>query len=367
MMGRKEISVEDTKWMQRALLLARRAEGRTRPNPPVGAVVVKRGVSIGEGYHKKAGGSHAEVEAIASVKCKTRGATIYVTLEPCSTYGKTPPCVDLIMSSGISRVVVGVKDPNPLHSGRGLRILRKNGVKVDLGVCRKEATELLAPFAKWMTTGKPFLTLKMGMTLDGRIADSKGKSKWITCSASRKRVHLLRRKADAIIVGSGTVIADNPSLRWSDAHGRNPFRIIADTTGRIPLNAKVLTDGYEKKTIIATTSECSKRRCEQYRKRGVRVWVLPKSRGHVSMRVLFGRLAKEGILHVLCEGGAGLAEALIRADLVDKYLFFIAPLLLGGKKSLPVVTGRGWSLAQAKNVKFTGSERVGDDILLLGS
>jgi len=233
-------------------------------------------------------------------------------------------------------------------------------------VCREEAAALLAPFAKWMTAGKPYLTLKIGMTLDGRIADAKRNSRWITCSAARRRVRSLRRTVDAILVGSGTVIHDNPSLRWSSSPGKNPLRVVADTRGAVPLDARILTDGYETSTVIATTQDCSEERRERYRELGATVWVLPKALGHVSVRALFGRLGRGGILHVLSEGGAYMAEALIRADMVDRYMFFVAPLVMGGTQSLPAVAGQGWPLAQARRLKFTGCEKVGDDVLITG-
>ena len=198
-------------WMQRALRLARRGEGLTRPNPPVGAVAVKSGKIVGEGYHRRAGGPHAEVVALSKAGTKARGCTLYVTLEPCCTWGRTPPCTDLILSSGVRRVVVSVRDPNPRHSGRGLTLLRRKGIRVIEGVCAEEGMKLIAPFAKWIRRGLPYVTLKLGMSVDGKIADRKGRSRWITGPEARNKVHELRRRVDGILVGGGTVRNDDPS------------------------------------------------------------------------------------------------------------------------------------------------------------
>ncbi|MFU8781103.1 MAG: bifunctional diaminohydroxyphosphoribosylaminopyrimidine deaminase/5-amino-6-(5-phosphoribosylamino)uracil reductase RibD, partial [Kiritimatiellia bacterium] len=258
-------------WMRRALILAAKGEGRTRPNPPVGAVLVRAGKVIGEGYHRKAGGPHAEVVALRGLPLRqTRGATLYVTLEPCSTHGRTPPCVDAILAAGIAEVVVSVKDPNPKHAGRGLRLLRKHGVRVIAGVCQEEGAALLAPFAKWVTTGQPFVTLKMGMTLDGRIGDARKHSRWITGPAARREVQDLRKRVDAVLVGAGTVAADNPSLLVQSRKTGQPLRVILDGSGRIPLHAKVLGDRYP--TIIVVTDCCSAKRCAQLAKPHVQVW-----------------------------------------------------------------------------------------------
>lgn len=355
---------QDEQWMMRALSLAKRGEGRTAPNPPVGAVVVAKGVLVGEGYHRQAGGHHAEVYALQMAGARARGATLYVTLEPCSTHGRTPPCVDAIVKAGIGRVVVGTNDPNPLHAGRGLRRLRRKGVAVSLGICRKQSDELLAPFEKWVTTGVPYVTLKIGMTLDGRIADRQRKSKWITSAASRKRVVQERRRVDAILVGSGTVQHDDPSLQWSTSLQRNPQRVVVDTAGRTPLNAKVLSDAFVGNTVIATTKQCSDERAAAYRAAGATVLVLPEKCGRVSLRALMKALAKRGILHVLCEGGSELAEAMIRSGVVDRYLFFVAPKVFGDGRALPAVAGQGWLLGQAPEVRFTDVERIGGDVLL---
>ncbi len=350
--------------MERALALARRGEGRTRPNPPVGAVVVKRGRVLGEGYHHRAGMPHAEVEALGGLDREARGATIYVTLEPCSTQGRTPPCTDLILEKGIKRVVISVSDPNPKHKGRGLHLLREAGVEVVEGVCKEAGRELLAPFAKWVTAGIPFVTLKMGMTLDGRIADSKGTSRWITGADSRAEVRRLRQRSDAILVGRNTAVTDDPSLRWSKSKRLNPKRVIVDSAGSLSPKAQVLSDGQAENTIIATTAACSDKRAAQYIECGAEVWRCGRGK-RVSLKLLMKRLGKVGIMHLLCEGGGELAEQLVRSDLVDAFEFFVAPKIIGGRGAA-VVGGNGWSLKNAPELKFTESRMVGDDIWIRG-
>ena len=354
----------DIDFMLKAIALARRAEGMTRPNPPVGAVIVANGTIIGQGYHHKAGGPHAEVLAIKSAgldKCKN--ATIYVTLEPCSTHGRTPPCTDAIIKAGIKRVIIGIRDPNPQHAGRGVRILRRAGIEVSINVALEEATELLAPFAKWITTKRPLLSLKLGMTLDGRIADENYKSQWITGKESRQQVQQLRKRADAVMVGSGTTCADDPSLLCTLRKNPSALRVIVDSTGKTPVTAKVLTDGFADKTVIATTKNCSLKKIDAYRKLGAEVWVMPAAKGKISIKSLLTRLGKNGVMNVLCEGGGVLAEALVKADVVDEYLIFMAPKLLGGK-AVPAFGGVGWHLGKEPELQFTDIKQLGADIFI---
>jgi diaminohydroxyphosphoribosylaminopyrimidine deaminase/5-amino-6-(5-phosphoribosylamino)uracil reductase len=320
-------------FMDHALSLARRGEGRTRPNPPVGAVLVENGQIISEGWHKKAGGPHAEVNCLKKVPKLGKSAVLYVTLEPCSTQGRTPACTDLILERGIRRVVIGCKDPNPAHAGKGIRLLRRKGVEVISGVCRKEAEALIAPFAKRMLTGMPFVTLKLGVTLDGRIADGSGTSQWITGPQARKKVQELRRTADAILVGAGTVRADNPSLMPRPAKGRAPFRVIAGSD--IPKNSKVLTDEFADRTIVSDSS----------------------------LKKLLKELAARDVMHVLCEGGGELAGSLIRAGLVDEFAVFMAPSLLGGT-GFPMVGKKGWALSKMPHLSFQTLEKCGEDVFI---
>jgi len=353
----------DEAWMRRALELGRRGEGRTRPNPPVGAVIVRDGKVIGEGWHRRAGGPHAEIVALAGLSREsTVGATLYVTLEPCSTQGRTPPCTDAILRSGIARVVVSAVDPNPKHRGRGLRLLARHGVTVARGVCRSEGAALLAPFAKWVTSGLPYLTLKMGMTLDGRIADHQHRSRWITGSAARKEVQQLRSRADAILVGAHTAQLDNPSLRWSERAALNPKRIVLDARGQLALDAKVLADGQGANTIVVTTSAVPAVRRAAIEATGARLWTCGRG-ARVNLRLLLARAGEEGLLHVLCEGGGELAAQLVREGLVDEYWFYVAPLFLGGG-GVPVLGGPGWRLADAPPLTITDVCQVGQDVLI---
>ncbi len=350
-------------WMDQALALARRGEGLTRPNPPVGALVVGRGKVVGAGWHHAAGRPHAEALALAAAGPKARGATLYVTLEPCCTFGRTPPCTDAILRSGIRRVVVGARDPNPRHAGRGIRLLRRKGIAVIEGVRAGEARELIAPFARWITTGRPLLTLKLGMSADGKIADIRRRSRWITGPAARREVQALRLSSDAILVGAGTVLADNPSLLPKPARGRKPLRVILDARGRVPANVRVLNDSSRPRTIMATTRFCPSRRVREWQARGAQVWVLPGT-GAVSLPALMRRLGKAGILQVLCEGGGEIAAALVRARLVDVFRFYIAPRILGGKPAVGAVGGVGWRLSGAPKLRFTGCRLIGKDIVI---
>lgn len=352
----------DQRWMNRALELARRAEGLTRPNPPVGAVVVRGGKAVGEGYHRRAGGPHAEIIAMRRAGGRAKGATLYVTLEPCCTWGRTPPCTEAVIASGVRRVVVASRDPNPRHAGRGLRRLRSAGIEVVEGVCRQEGGELIAPFGSWITRHRPRVTLKLGISVDGRIADGRGKSRWITSADARKRVQAIRRRVDGIVVGAGTVRADDPELQPRPPRGRKPFRVIVSGSGVLPLNARVFTDEHRARTILAIPAGVSAAGVSRLERAGVKVWAVPGSRREVSLPGLLRMLAREGCMHLLCEGGGGLAERLIKAGLVDEYMFIVAPVVLG--PGMPAVAGRGWPLKSAPRLKFVAVERVGPDVVI---
>ncbi|MBI5882827.1 MAG: bifunctional diaminohydroxyphosphoribosylaminopyrimidine deaminase/5-amino-6-(5-phosphoribosylamino)uracil reductase RibD [Elusimicrobia bacterium] len=349
--------------MKEALSLARRGEGGTRPNPPVGAVIVSKGRAVGRGWHRKAGGPHAEVFALRQAGPMAKGATAYVTLEPCSTWGLTGPCTERLIAAGVRRVVFGVRDPNPKHQGAGATVLRKAGIKVAEGVEKEAAGALIRPFSKRMRTGLPYLTLKMAMSLDGRIAEPGGLSRWVSGPGSRAVVMELRRRVDAVMVGSRTVLKDDPRL-LPEAGQNTPFRVIVDSRGRTPVSARVLTDGNQAATIIATTSACLEGRRRSYLRSGASVWSLPKESGKVSLKALMKKLGEEGILHVLCEGGGELAASVIKAGLADEYLFFVAPKFLGSR-SLPVVGGKGaWPLESAPGLRFESVAMAGSDVML---
>ncbi|MBU1910680.1 MAG: bifunctional diaminohydroxyphosphoribosylaminopyrimidine deaminase/5-amino-6-(5-phosphoribosylamino)uracil reductase RibD, partial [Verrucomicrobia bacterium] len=347
----------------RALDLARRAEGLTRPNPPVGAVVVRGGRVVGEGYHRKAGGPHAEVVALRQAGARAHGATLYVTLEPCCTWGRTPPCTDAVWQAGVAEVVVGTRDPNPAHAGRGLRRLRRHGVKVSEGILQTEARELIAPFAHWILTRRPLVTLKMGMTLDGRIADETGASRWITGLPARRKVHALRRRVDGILVGTRTLVKDNPSLRPLPARGRKPWRIVLASRGKVPPKAKVLADGGADRTLVVISKKCPENRARTIEATGARVLRVRDHGGRIHLGALLNELGRMGLLHVLCEGGGELAAALIANGLVDEYLFFVSPSILGGGAA-PVVGGKGWRLGRQPRLEFISVERCGKDVMI---
>lgn len=356
---------QDSKWMRRAIALARLSEGHTRPNPPVGAVVVRDGLKLGEGRHQCAGCAHAEVEALNACRKSVAGATLYVTLEPCCTHGRTPPCTDRILREGVARVVVGCRDANGCHCGRGLEILTKRGVEVVYGVCEAEAAELVVPFAKHIVTGYPFVTVKLAMTLDGRIADRTHESKWISGEAARAEVQRMRRRADVMLVGAGTVCADNPSLVCRLPGGGKLMRVIVDATGRTPAKAQVYTDDAAARTIVATTPAAAASKAKGWSKYGAQVWTFaPDKSGRMSLKRLLKRLGDDGYLHVLCEGGGSLAGGLNDAGLVDEYCLFYAPAVLGDIRAVSGVAGRGFLLKQMPRMRFVDQKRVGEDVLL---
>ncbi|MGB4240484.1 MAG: bifunctional diaminohydroxyphosphoribosylaminopyrimidine deaminase/5-amino-6-(5-phosphoribosylamino)uracil reductase RibD [Kiritimatiellia bacterium] len=349
----------DQVWMQQALAMARRGLGLTRPNPPVGAVIVKNGRKIAQGYHRRAGGPHAEIVALRQAGSAARGATLYVTLEPCSTHGRTPPCTEAILRAGIARVVAATTDPNPKHAGRGLRLLRKAGLEVRGGVCRVEANTLIAPFACHMLHHRPFFTLKLGLSVDGRIADHTHSSRWITGPAARKEVQALRRAADAIMVGAGTVRHDNPSL-WPRPDGqRNPWRIIIAGKGPLPLDAQVFNDDHAKRTIVAAPRGWQPPCAQIIRSKGASVLELPVKNFLPSLARELGNL---GIMHVLCEGGGILAGDLLQAGLVDELCIFFSPVLIGGPVGAMGLAQ--WKLNVAPRFSLRESRRVGHDLFI---
>lgn len=350
----------DEFWMARAISLARRAEGMTRPNPAVGAVVVANGECVGEGFHRRAGGPHAEVYALRQAGTRSSGATLYVTLEPCSTFGRTPPCCDAVIKAGIARVVVGVADPNPRHAGRGLRLLRKHGIAVQTGVCKDAAVDLLAPFACTMLRHRPFFTLKLAVSLDGRIADSTHSSRWISSSASRTLVQEMRRASDAILVGAGTLLHDNPSLWPRPDKGRNPWRVILTGKRPLPLDAQVFTDEHADRTLVVLPEHTQTRAVQTLRQRGVSVLEIPKAAD--PLPCLADHLLSLGVMKVLCEGGGQLAASLLKVGLVDEFCVFLAPVVIGGPVS--AVGSAIWPLSAAPRFSLKESRRIGPDLFL---
>jgi len=360
----KKEAAEHEHWMKLALELARKGEGLTRPNPPVGAVVVKNGRLIGTGFHQCAGKDHAEIIALKKAGPRARNANLYITLEPCSTYGKTPPCVQAIIRSGIRKVITAVSDPNPRHCGRGILTIKRAGIKVVEGVCRHEGQKLIEPFKKWITSGKPYVSLKMAMSYDGKTADHMGKSRWITGKKARLFVQDMRRRVDAVLVGAGTVLADNPSLLPKHSFGRKPYRIILDAKGLVPPEARALRDSAAGQTIMATTRQCPEQRRHEWGKHGAQVWLLPSKRGQVSIPALMNKIGRRGLLNVLCEGGSEVASSLVRAGMVDEFIFFIAPCLIGGKNAISAIGGNGWQLSKTPRLRFIEWRKIGNDILI---
>lgn len=365
----------DPRFLRRALALARRAEGLTRPNPPVGAVLVASDgeTVLGEGWHHRAGNPHAEVEAFLDAErrgANVRGATLYVTLEPCSTTGRTPPCTERILASSVRRVVVGSTDANPRHAGRGLALLRAAGIDVVAGILREQTDALLRPFFHWIRTGRPFVTLKMASSLDGAVADAAGNSRWISGPTSRAAVQRLRRAADAVLVGAGTALSDDPSLLCrapgvNDSSRDGIRRIVVDSTGRLPATLRIFSDGYAERTVVATTRRCAPAAARAWRAAGATVWTLPHDAdGRVNLTALLARAGEAGLLHLLCEGGGTLAGALLRARLVDELRLFVAPLALGARAA-SVFGNAPTPLADAPRLVFDHPRRCGGDILLV--
>lgn len=353
----------DEKWMHEALRLARLGEGMTRPNPPVGAVVVRGQRVVGRGYHRKAGGPHAEVYALRQAGKLALGATLYVTLEPCSSWGRTPPCTDAVLASGVRRVVIGVRDPNPKHAGRGILLLKRAGITVDERVCEDETGALIVPFASLMLWKRPWVTLKLATSLDGRIADATGRSQWISGSASRDIVQAMRRQSDAIMIGAGTAVADDPSLLPRPARGRHPLRVVVDSKGHVAPSARVFQGDGESVTVVATTRRCGDARCKAYVEMGGDAWILPGAKGGVALPSLMRRLGKLGVMRVLVEGGGVLAESLFKAKLVDEVVMFVAPVVIGGE-GVGAIGGKGWPLQSAPRLTVLETRRCGDDVMI---
>lgn len=367
---KKEQTMIDEQYMAIALSLAKKGAGFTNPNPMVGAVIVKDGKIIGEGYHKKYGGPHAEVNAFADADKRgenTKGATIYVTLEPCFHYGKTPPCVDLVLKKEVSRVVIGTLDPNPLVAGQSVTKMEKAGIEVVSGVLKEECLKLNEIFFQYVTTKKPFVLLKSALSLDGKIATVTGESQWISCEKSRREVHELRGVYASIMVGIGTVLADNPSLTCRLDGKKSPIRIIVDSSLQTPLDANILKNQDVAKTIIATTSKADEEKKRQIEAMGVEVLVLDEKDGHVDLNQLQEAISERKIDSVLLEGGADLAFGAIKAGIVDKVRYYIAPIMLGGQQSKAALGGEGFErLSDAFFLENITTRQIGQDICVEG-
>lgn len=356
-------------FMKRALKIAEKGWGKTNPNPLVGAVIVKDNEIIAEGFHEALGCAHAEVAALKSACADVWGSTLYVNLEPCSHYGRTPPCAKAIIDSGIKNVVVGMVDPNPKVSGNGIKMLKDADINVTVGVMQSEAEKLNEIFINYITRHKPFVIMKAAMTLDGKIASVAGDSKWVSNEFSRNYVHLIRDRVSSIMVGINTVVKDNPSLtaRLESKECTDPVRIIVDSKGRIPLDSNVIQTKTKAGTIIATTALIDKTKENQLIENNVRIIKTAGSNGNVDLRVLMGELYKLEIDSVLLEGGGTLNYSALEAGIVDKVMFFISPKIIGGKDAVSPVEGAGIDLIKnALKIKDINLTQFDDDILIEG-
>ena len=358
--------MRDTDYMRLALQLAEKGLGWTSPNPMVGAVIVREGRVIGQGYHHRCGEPHAEREALANCTESPAGASMYVTLEPCCHHGRQPPCAEAILEAGIARVVVGSWDPNPLVAGKGLAQLRARGVAVEEGVLQAECDALNQVFFHYIRTGRPYVVMKYAMTLDGKIATRTGASRWVTGEAARRRVHQDRHRYSAIMVGIGTVLADDPLLTCRMEGGRDPLRVICDSHLRIPLDSRVVQTAREVPTIIACVGGGPARKAE-LEQAGCRVWELPDREGRIDLSVLLERLGAGQVDSVLLEGGGTLNWAALQEGVVQKVQAYIAPKLFGGAAARSPVAGLGIaSPGQAVRLCRTAVTQLGEDYLLEG-
>ncbi len=354
------------KFMRLALQSAQLAEGRTSPNPLVGAVIVNGGRVVAQGWHKKAGTSHAEIHALNQAGEAARGADVYVTLEPCSHHGQTGPCADALIAAGVRRVFVAMTDPNPLVAGQGIRRLRDAGIEVVEGLLAAEAAKQNVVFLKWIATKLPLVSLKTAMSLDGKTATRTGHSQWITGPAARERVHRLRDCHDAILTGVGTLLRDDPQLTTRlPEGGKNPLRVIVDSLARTPLTAKVVCDGAAL-TLIAVTAAAAQEKVEALRRAGVEVMVTPAdAAGRVDLRELLRALGERQISSVLVEGGATINASFWAGKLVDRVYWFIAPKIIGGNLAPGPIAGTGLeNVPDLTEFEEFESEKIGTDIML---
>ena len=356
-------------FMNRALALAQQGKGRTSPNPLVGAVIVNAGKIVGEGYHQKAGEPHAEIHALKAAGENTKGSTLYVNLEPCCHIGQTPPCTDAIIQAGVKQVYAAHLDPNPKVAGKGVKQLEEAGIEVHVGLCAEAAEKLNEIFFKHVTTGSPFVILKIAMSLDGKIATSTGESQWITSPASRQRGHEVRDEVDAILVGIGTVLNDNPVLttRLPNKQGQDPTRIVLDSHGRTPTAAKIFNPESDADVIIVVTPQASARKIALLKITGAEVMVLPTKDGQVCFKTLLGTLGSRGITSVLIEGGGKVNTTALMLGIVDKVMCFVAPKFIGGKEAPGVFNGEIITqLTDAPELKRKTITELGCDLLIEG-
>lgn len=354
--------------MREALRLAKKGVGKTSPNPAVGSVIARGGEVIAGGWHRKAGLPHAEIEALARAGKNAKGATLYVTLEPCCHFGRTPPCTDAIISSGVKRVIVGAPDPNPKVAGKGVAALQAAGIEVVEGVLANECAAINDAYNKYIVKGLPFVTLKLASSLDGRIATSGGESKWITGVESRRLVHRMRAANDAVMVGAQTALKDDPELTVRLAAGRDPVRVVLDSTLRLPVTSKVFNGvrAGRSRLIVFASQKADKKRLAKAVDRGAEVVCVPSTGNGLSLKRVFKELAKREVTSVLVEGGSSLAASLLKEKLVDRLAVFYGPMVLGAD-SLASVGPLGLKgLKKAPKLKDMSVKKVGGDILVEG-
>ncbi len=357
----------DEKYMSLALELAGKGRGRVEPNPMVGAVLVKNGEIVGKGYHQIFGGAHAEIHAIDEGGENGKGATLYVSMEPCAHFGKTAPCADAIIRAGITKVVAAVADPNPVTDGRGIQKLKDAGIEIQIGVLEHHARRLNAPFFKLMQKGIPYVIAKWAMSLDGRIATYTGESKWITSEESRRYVHKIRGQVDGILVGINTVLRDDPLLTCRIEGGRNPRRIIIDSNALLPLNARLLNTINEGEVVVAVNKNAQVERIEKLKQLGCRVIQMCNTTDRVDLKELFYRLGKMELTNILVEGGSRVITSFFEERLVDKVMVFIAPIIIGGEGARSPVLGKGIdTIREATEIREITVQRISKDILVEG-
>ena len=355
---------QDRQYMKMALELAQKGMGFTAPNPMVGAVIVKNGRIIGQGYHRKYGGLHAEREALAACTEEPEGAYIYVTLEPCCHYGKQPPCVNAILEAGIRRVIIGSSDPNPLVAGKGIRILKDHGIEVTENILKEECDKLNEAFFYYIQNKKPYVVMKYAMTMDGKIAAYTGESKWVTGEVARIHVQKQRLKYTGIMVGVGTVLADDPMLTCRLENSRNPVRIICDSHLRTPLTSKIVRTAKTIPTILASSSK-DQQKIKNYEELGCQVLYVPEKNGHIDLNRLMELLGAAKIDSILLEGGGSLNWSALESGIVQKVQTYIAPKLFGGEEAKTPVEGKGFpDPASAVLLKNSEIIRLGDDFLI---
>jgi len=365
------VAMSSIEYMEHALSLARLAKGNTSPNPAVGAVIVKDFMVVGMGYTQPAGLNHAEIMALRQAGEKANGATMFVTLEPCCFFGRTPPCTKAIIEAGVMEVHIAMLDPNPLVSGNGVKALNESGIKTSVGSYEKEAIKINEAYIKYITTGLPFVMAKFAMSLDGKIATRLGHSKWISNDESRKYVHTLRHCADTIMVGVNTVICDDPRLTARGCNGKvgetkkQPLRLIVDSKGRTPINAQLFKQ--PGKTIIAVVEPLNKKKKAEFAGTGADILELPGKNGKVDLSELLKTMGEMKMVSVLVEGGSSLFGSLFDSNLVDKVLAFISPIIIGGGQAMTAIGGKGIeNVSDALHLKQVDMMQCGDNIVISG-